>query len=302
MNFGELELSGTQKAGTLSPKYLEILSHIDSAIEDLEAEAELSANNVQCLTRHTRHLHNDLLTNGERARIASDFRRSVEQVLAFSAVGDQILSKSRDICERFTEELHNVSFDFCDFRAFKYPALRDAEGSLEHLSQHGYRSEVAPLLRLLKVRILQFTLYDGAAKLLDAIAEMAIGKTQTKEPTRADIEALEKQVDEARAESMKLLAKSKRSKDKLRKEREMNGNLVESLQRTREQFETQQRKWQLEIERRDKELATLRNVAHDRIILQREVENLRAQLAVQKERADNLQAKYDALTREAIRL
>lgn len=302
MKASDVEFSATQQSESLSPKYLEILSHIDSAIEDLEAEAELSPNNVQCLIRHTRHLHNDLLTNGERARIASDFRRSVEQVLAFSAVGDQILSRSRDLCERFTQELHNVSFDFCDFRAFKYPALRDAEGSLEHLSAHGYRSEVAPLLRLLKVRILQFTLYDGAAKLLEAIAEMSIGKTQAKELTKADFESLQTRLDEARAESMKLLAKSKRSKDKLRKEREMNGNLVESLHRAREQFEMQQKKWQLEIERRDKELATLRNVAHDRIVLQREVENLRAQLAVQKERAESLQTKYDALTRDAIRL
>ena len=300
MEFGfDFDLSGTQKSNPLSPRFLEILSHIDTAIEDLETQAELSRNNVQALTRHTRHLRNDLLSNGERARICADFKRSVEQVLAFSAVGDQILTKSRDLCNRFKEELHNISFDFTDFRAFKYPALRDAENSLEHLSQHGYRSEVSQILKLVKIRIMQFTLYDGAGKLFDAIAEMTVDQAPKKELTKEDFEALELRAEEAHAEAQKMLAKAKRAKDKLRKERDMNGNLVESLQRVREQFDNEKKRWQLEIERKDNELTKLRLLSHDRIILQREVESLRAQLKVQKDRADSYQTKYELLTKDS---
>jgi hypothetical protein len=68
-----------------------------------------------------------------------------------------------------------------------------------------------------------------------------------------------------------------------------------SLQNARESSEREQMKAAMDAERKDRELANLRNIAHDHFLLQREMESLRVQLAVERERVANLETKYQAL-------
>jgi hypothetical protein len=281
-----------------SPRFLDCLSKVDTAIEDLTFRHELSENNVQGLTKQTRRLYNDLLDNKERAKIASDLRNLVDQILSFSATGDQILTLSEDLQRRFPEKLHNISFDFTNFRAFKYLALKDALDSLNNLSSHGYRCEVQPILTLTELRMIQWTLHSTVNSLQESISEMMIRDHKMQNPddlSREKFTTMMSDLDLAKQETVKFSDKYHKTKQKLKKERELRETITLSLQNAREDFERERIKWGMERERKERELASLGNVAHDHFVLQCEMESLRAQLAVERERVANLQTKYQAL-------
>jgi hypothetical protein len=300
MRRSEGEEKARTQANKPSAKFLEVLSKVDRTIDDLLLAHELSQGNAQTLERLTQRLYSDLIDNKERTRIASDLRTAVDQILSFSAVGDQLLAKSQELQERFPEELGNVSFDFIDFRAFKYLALKDALDALQMLSTHGYRKEVQSILALAELRMVQFTLHDSVNQLQEAISEMMIQVHKRENPdnfSREKFAGLLKELEIARLETQKFSDKHVATKKKLRKEREMNSTLLHSLERAREDFNLERQKTQVEMERRNQELAKLRGIGHDHALLLREMESLRAQLSVERERAARLQTKYDLLMR-----
>jgi hypothetical protein len=202
--------------------------------------------------------------------------------------------------ERFPTELHNVSFDFRDFQSFKYLAIKDALDSLNTLSSHGWRREVQSILDLTELRMVQFTLHDGVDQLHAAISDMMVQahrRENADDLSREKFAGLLKELEVARSDAQKWLEKRERTKKKLQREREMNANLVGSLQRARDQFERDTQKLQLDMQRKERELDRLRGISYDHMVLLREMESLRAQLAVEREHSANLQTKFDALAR-----
>jgi hypothetical protein len=260
----------------------------------------MSPPNAECLYRYTHRLYGDLIDNKERARLAADLRGSVDQILSYSVIGDQILSKSRALKERFPAELHNVSFDFTEFHSFKYLAIKDALDSLSTLSSHGWRREVQSILDLTELRMTQFTLHDGVNQLKAAISDLIVQARKRESPddmSREKFAALLKELEVARSDAQNWLEKRQRTKKKLLSEREMSANLVSSLQRARDQFERDTQRMQIDMQRKEKELERLHGIGYDRMVLLREMESLRAQLAVEREHSANLRTKCDALAR-----
>jgi hypothetical protein len=172
--------------------------------------------------------------------------------------------------------------------------------ALQLLGAHGYRREVQPVLALTELRTQQFTLHDSVNRLQDAISEMMIQAHKKEHPddfSSDKFSALLKELELSRLEAQRFADKHASTKKKLRKEREMNANLLHSLERVREEFDFERQKAQIEIERRDQELSKLRAIGHDHAMLLREMESLRAQLSVERDRSARLQTKYDALLR-----
>ena len=147
-----------QCPSNLSPKYIDALSKIDATIDELAIRNDMTPNNEKVLTTITRKLHNDLLTHLERSRLVIDLQKSVEQVLSFTDIPDQILTKCEALSKRFPEEFHNVTYDFTNIKSFKLPALEDAKGALTNLKNHGYRQEAEPILNLLELIFLHYNL------------------------------------------------------------------------------------------------------------------------------------------------
>jgi hypothetical protein len=209
----------------LSARFLEPLSKVDRAIDDLLLARDLTPGNRQTLERITQRLYSDLIENKERMTIVSDLRLAVDQILSFSAIGDQILCKGQELQERFPEKLRTVSFDFTNFQSFKYLTLKDALDALQMLASHGYRAEVRSILSLVELRMTQFTLHDSVNQLQESIYEMMIQAHKKANPddfSKERFTSLLKEVDIARQEAQKFTGKHRATKKKRQKEREMN--------------------------------------------------------------------------------
>ncbi|OHS99687.1 hypothetical protein TRFO_08336 [Tritrichomonas foetus] len=290
---------------TLSPRYTEALSKIDNAIEDLAIKNDLTPNNVRVLSNLTRRLYNQLLTHLERSKIASDLQKSIEQVLSFSDIPDQIISKCDSISKRFPEEFHNVSYDFTNLRAFKLPALEDAKNALVNLKNHGHRNDVEPILSLLELRFIHFTLYKGAEELQNTISSMMVNDMHRNDPNNFSKERFEqilKELQEAKKEASIFSEKLKKKKEKYHKEKQVNENLTMNLAALREEVAYRERIYSLEIERRDKELRQLRNIAHEHSLKQREIQALLSQIQTEKDKFISLETKYQLILTENERL
>lgn len=303
----------------LSPRYIETLNKIMNIIDDLELKDDLPSNNAKTLMNFARRLNNQLLTHIERSKLASDFQKLVDQVLSFSDVPDQIISKCDYISKKFPEEFHNISYDFRNLRSFKYPALEDCKNALINLKNHGQRNEVDPILKLLELRALHFNLFSNSEEILTSISEMMVKEMRRNDPNNLSKERFDdiiKELQETKQEAIKFSNKWKKAKEKNKKMKELNERLNTNISLMRDDFDYRQKVNLLEIERRDKELRQLRNVVHDYTMKQHEIQSVKSQNQVlhtqiqalqsqvqgEKERYESLEAKYKILFNENERL
>ena len=287
-----------QCPSNLSPKYIDALSKIDATIDELAIRNDMTPNNEKVLTTITRKLHNDLLTHLERSRLVIDLQKSVEQVLSFTDIPDQILTKCEALSKRFPEEFHNVTYDFTNIKSFKLPALEDAKGALTNLKNHGYRQEAEPILNLLELIFLHYNLYQGVEELNSAISKMIVDERRKKDPnclTKENFEDLRFQLQDAKKEASIYAQKWKKNKEKYHTQKQTNERLKMNLVSLRDEIEYRQKLYDIEIERREKELKQLRNVAHEHSMKLREVQALYSQIQSEKEKYNILEAKYQKL-------
>lgn len=303
----------------LSPRYIELLNEIMNIIDDLELKDDLPSSNAKILMNFARKLNNQLLTHIERSKLASDFQKAVDQVLSFSDVPDQIISKCDFLKKKFPEEFHNISYDFRNLRSFKYPVLEDCKNALINLKNHGQRDEAAPILNLVELRILHFNLFTKAEGIQASISEMMVKESRRNDPnnlTKERFDDILKELQETKQEALKFSDKWKKAKSKYKTMKELNERLNANISLMRDDFEYRQKVNLLEIERRDKELRQLRNVAHDHSqkhheiqslksqnqVLHAQIQSLQSQIQGEKERYESLEAKYRILFNENERL
>lgn len=303
----------------LSPRYIESLNQIMNIIDDLDLKDDLTTNNVKILMNFARKLNNQLLTHIERSKLASDFQKAIDQVLSFSDVPDQIISRCDFLSKKFPEEFHNISYDFRNLHAFKYPALEDCKNSLINLKNHGHRNEADPILKLIELRSLHFKLFTSVEELQTAISNMMVKEMHRNDPNNLSKERFEdilKDLYEAKQEAEKFSIECKKAQDECKTMKELNERLKANIVIMRDDFDYRQKVNLLEIERRDKELRQLRNVAHDHLQTQHEIHSLNSQNQVlraqiqalqnqvhqEKERYETLESKYQILFNENQRL
>lgn len=304
---------------SLSPRYIELLNEIMNIIEDLELKDDLPSNNAKILMNFARKLNNQLLTHIERSKLASDFQKAIDQVLSFSDVPDQIISKCDFLKQKFPEEFHNISYDFRNMKSFKYPALEDCKNALINLKNHGQRNEVSPILNLVELRILHFNLFSKVEGIQASISDMMVKEMHRNDPNNLSKERFDdilKELQEAKQDVAKFANKWKKAKDKYKSMKELNERLNTNISLMREDFDYRQKVNLLEIERRDKELRQLRNVAHEHSqkhhelqslksqnqVLHAQIQALQTQMQGEKERYESLEAKYRILFNDYERL
>lgn len=303
----------------LSPRYIELLNEVMNIIEDLELKDDLPSNNAKILMNFARKLNNQLLTHIERSKLASDFQKAVDQVLSFSDVPDQIISKCDFLKQKFPEEFHNITYDFRNMKSFKYPALEDCKNALINLKNHGQRNEVSPILNLVELRILHFNLFSKVEGIQASISDMMIKEMHRNDPNNLSKERFDdilKELQEAKEDVTKFANKWKKAKNKYKSMKELNERLNTNISLMRDDFDYRQKVNLLEIERRDKELRQLRNIAHDHTskhhemqslksqnqVLHAQIQALQTQIQGEKERYESLEAKYKILFNDYERL
>lgn len=279
-------------------KLTETLAHIETIIQDLDIRNELSRNNVHHIMRLTRPLYNDELPMQDKIRIAGDLKNAIEQILSYSDIGDQLLSKANQLIRQYPEEFHNVTFDFTNFKAFKFVAMTDAQFALSAIRKKGVNTK--SVSDLLELRIIQYQLYDYSSKVSNMISEEIYREGRKNDPnnlTRERFDELSKDLEEARQSASKYSQKYKDAKRKLQEKDSEIESLQYKIGSIREEYEDRIKMMRMNMENKDKEITNLRQTAHEHVLKQREIVSLRAQLVTEKEKYSALYAKYQVYSK-----
>ena len=279
-----------------SEKIDTLLSQVANNLEDLFKLNDLSQNNFNCLLHLTRILRDDSMKPNDRDKKSIDLRNSIDQILNSSMVADQILIQGNSLAKRFPTELDNISFDFRNFKNFKALAIQDALDSIKTLKNHGFDKDTVNIFSLLQIRSLHFEIYSIVQQIVTCCTDlMATNHVKVQQFTKEHYNQMQKELEESQLNSKKLLVELETVQKELEKEQKTNRKLIDSIENVRQDMEKMKRIHHIELEKRDKEIRGLRNVAAQSLFNSQEVQLLKAQLAALNERYENLQMKYAAL-------
>lgn len=289
---------------TLLSKILETVSKIDNIIEDLAIMNEISNNHVKIIQNITRKFRDETKPINEHILASMDLRRLIDKLINSSAIADQILIQGNALSQRFPSELNNISFDFTNFKNFKYPVLTDACNSISFLKTHGFSKETENIGKLLQIRCRQYDLYMNAELLTSQYYDLLAkaNKPEKTELTMENLIELQKELSEIKANNKLLNGENEKLKRECAREHEINVNLSESLENTRDDLENIKRFHKIEIEKKNKEIYGLRNAASQSIFMAQEIQSLKAQLNAALIRNEKLQLRCDALELQNDRL
>lgn len=215
-----------------------LLSRIDDIIEELVLVKEIEDQNYRILLSMTVKLRDQQLENLKRIQLCSDLKKSVEQVMAYSTVSDQIVCQFEQLKKKYPKQLNNVFYDFRNPETFKEPALVMSINVLISLQVQGFGSDVNKCLDLMKIRHLQYKLITNCDELhKKAFSIATYSNTLSDEPdySQQKFDAISAELAKYREEVRRLQEENKSLHEKLAEEKSRNDILSRTMNQLSEE-------------------------------------------------------------------
>ena len=152
---------------TVLQSFITVLSQIDIQVDELSMIMEVNEENRRILLGYTNQIREHLLDDLERERIIRDLSSAYNQVLEYSTISDQILTRSIVLLKKYGQELYNTHFDFGDISSFKENVIVDTESVLNSLKMKVQDIDIKQMLILIRNRKIQVSLWNAICRLSD---------------------------------------------------------------------------------------------------------------------------------------